>query len=163
MGQKNVPDEIDAKILDALQADGRRPYAELGTVAGISGPSAHERVRKLEARGIIRGYSAVLDPAAVGYGVLAFTWLTQAPGTATTDLTDAFAAMPEVEECHHIAGEADYLVKVRARDMLHLERIIKTLQGTPSVFTTETSIVLSSAFERRPLALSTETDESTGT
>lgn len=145
-------DRIDERLLELLQADGRRPYAELGAEVGISGPSAHERVKKLEARGAIRGYTAIVAPEALGYGVLAFSWLTQAPGTAANDLTGAFAQIPEIEECHHIAGEADYLVKIRARDTRHLERIVKRLQIVPDVFSTETDVVFSSAFERRPLA-----------
>jgi Lrp/AsnC family leucine-responsive transcriptional regulator len=152
----------DAKILEILQRDGRRPYAELGAEVGMSGPSAHERVKKLEARGAIRGYGAILDPAAVGYGILAFSWITQAPGTAATDLTDDLAAIPEIEECHHITGEADYLIKVRARDTRDLERILRQVQATRHVFTTETDVVFSSGFERRPLRLATETDDAGG-
>lgn len=144
-------DSIDVRLVELLQADGRRPYAELGAEVGISGPSAHERVKKLEARGVIDGYAATVRPEALGYAVLAFTWLTQAPGTAGHDLTDSFAQIGEVEECHHIAGEADYLLKIRARNTLDLERVIKRLQTTPDVFTTETDVVFSSAFERRPL------------
>jgi Lrp/AsnC family leucine-responsive transcriptional regulator len=155
------PDRLsanDARILDILQRDARRPYAELGADVGMSGPSAHERVKKLEARGVIRGYAAVVDPAAVGLGILAFSWITQAPGTAATDLTDEFAAIPEIEECHHIAGEADYLLKVRARDTRDLERVLRLIQATRHVFTTETDVVFSSGFERRPLNLRIETD-----
>lgn len=150
----------DARILEILQRDGRRAYADLGAEVGISGPSAHERVKKLEARGLIRGYAAIVDPAAVGLGILAFTWITQAPGTAATDLTDDLAAIPEIEECHHITGEADYLIKVRARDTRDLERILRLVQATRHVFTTETDVVFSSGFERRPLRPLSETDES---
>jgi Lrp/AsnC family transcriptional regulator, leucine-responsive regulatory protein len=150
---------IDARILGVLQRDGRRPYAELGAEVGMSGPSAHERVKKLEARGVITGYAAVIDPEAVGLGVLGFSWVTQAPGTAATDLTDDFAAIPEIEECHHISGEADYLVKIRARDTRDFERILRLVQGTRHVFTTETDIVLSSGFERRPFHVVAETAE----
>jgi Lrp/AsnC family transcriptional regulator, leucine-responsive regulatory protein len=146
-------DRTDARLLERLQVDGRRPYADLGADVGISGPSAHERVKKLEARGVIRGYAASVDPAATGYSITAFSWLTQAPGSAGADLTDAFAAIPEIEECHHIAGEADYLLKIRARDTQHLETVIVRLQSIPKVFTSETDIVLSTAFERRPLRL----------
>ena len=153
----------DARILEILQRDGRRPYADLGHEVGMSGPSAHERVKKLEARGAIRGYAAIVDPAAVGLGILAFTWITQAPGTAATDLTDDLAAIPEIEECHHITGEADYLIKVRARDTQDLERILRLVQATRHVFTTETDVVFSSGFERRPLRLPIETDGSDGT
>jgi Lrp/AsnC family transcriptional regulator, leucine-responsive regulatory protein len=148
----------DIRILEILQRDGRRPYAELGGEVGMSGPSAHERVKKLEARGVIRGYAAVLDPDSVGLGILAFSWVTQAPGTTATDLTADFASIPEIEECHHISGEADYLLKVRARDTHDLERILRTIQATPNVFTTETDVVFSSGFERRPLALTDETE-----
>jgi Lrp/AsnC family leucine-responsive transcriptional regulator len=144
---------IDARIIEALQRDGRRPYADLGSEVGMSGPSAHERVKKLEARGVITGYTAVVDPAEVGLGVLGFSWVTQAPGTASTDLTADFAAIPEIEECHHISGEADYLVKIRARDTRDFERVLRLVQATRHVFTTETDIVLSSGFERRPYHL----------
>jgi Lrp/AsnC family transcriptional regulator, leucine-responsive regulatory protein len=162
MPDRPVIDRTDARLLERLQVDGRRPYAELGAEVGISGPSAHERVKKLEARGVIRGYAATVDPAKVGLGVLAFTWLTQAPGSAGVDLTQAFAAIPEVEECHHIAGEADYLLKIRTRDTRHLEDVLVRLQSTPLVNTTETDVVLSSAFERRPIRLLDGSDETAG-
>jgi Lrp/AsnC family leucine-responsive transcriptional regulator len=162
MPERTSIDKTDAKLLELLQADGRRPYAELGAAVGISGPSAHERVKKLEARGVITGYAARVDPAALGYGVLAFTWLTQAPGAKADDLTGDFARIPEVEACHHIAGEADYLLKIRARDTRDLERIIHLLQSTPNVFSTETDVVFSSAFERRPLRPARKPGETDG-
>ena len=162
MAQVDQLSATDRRIVEVLQRDGRRPYAELGSDVGMSGPSAHERVKKLEARGVITGYMAVVDPAAVGLGVLGFSWVTQAPGTAATDLTDDFAAIPEIEECHHISGEADYLVKIRARDTRDFERILRLVQATRHVFTTETDIVLSSGFERRPFHLADETAEAQG-
>src|SRR6187399_4237 len=138
MAARDALSATDAHILDVLQRDGRRPYAELGAEVGMSGPSAHERVKKLEARGVIRGYGAVVDPRAVGFDILAFSWITQAPGTMSVDLTEAFASIPEIEECHHITGEADYLIKVRARDTRDLERILRLVQSAPDVFSTET-------------------------
>src|ERR1044072_6923640 len=111
MAARDALSATDAHILDVLQRDGRRPYAELGADVGMSGPSAHERVKKLEARGIITGYAAVVDPRGLGHDILACSWITQAPGTTSTDLTAAFATIPEIEECHHITGEADYLIK----------------------------------------------------
>ena len=149
----------DAHILELLQRDGRRPYADLGAEVGMSGPSAHERVKKLEARGVIQGYAAIVDPVAIGYDILAFSWITQSPGTTSSDLTGAFASIPEIEECHHITGEADYLIKVRARDTSDLERVMRAVQATPNVFQTETDVVLSSGFERRPLHVPAETDD----
>jgi Lrp/AsnC family leucine-responsive transcriptional regulator len=143
--------ETDIRLLGILQTDGRRSYADLGTDLGMAGPSAHERVKKLEARGVIRGYAADLDPDAVGLGVLAFTWVTQAPGTVAADLMPSFAAIPEIEECHHITGEADYILKIRAVDMEHLGRVVRRIQTTTNVFATETDVVFSTGFERRPL------------
>ena len=151
MPEKSGPDRIDAQLLELLQADGRRPYAELGAAVGISGPAAHERVKKLEARGLITGYGARVSPEAIGLAVLAFTWVTQAPGTIATDLTGDFGAIPEIEECHHIAGEADYLLKMRARDTRDLERIVRAIQATRHVFSIETDVVFSTAFEGRPI------------
>ena len=107
----------------------------------------------------ICGYGADVDPTAVGLSVLAFTWVRQAPGTVATDLTPDFAAIPEIEECHHIAGEADYLLKIRARDMEHLGAIVRRIQTTPDVFSTETDVVFSTGFEGRPLSLTTKGGE----
>ena len=151
--------DTDLRILEVLQRDGRRGYADLGAEVGISGPSAHERVKKLEARRIITGYSATVDPTAAGFPILAVCWLTQAPGTTATDITPDFAAIPEIEECHHIAGEADYLLKLRARSTSDLERVLRRIQGVRHVFTTETDVVLSTVFERRPLGRADRTDE----
>jgi Lrp/AsnC family leucine-responsive transcriptional regulator len=162
MASSNRISENDARILEILQRDGRRPYADLGAEVGISGPSAHERVKKLESRGVITGYAAIVDPRAVGYDILAFSWIIQAPGTISIDLTEMFAAIPEIEECHHITGEADYLIKVRARDTRDLERVLRAVRATPNVFQTETDVVFSSGFERRPLHVPVETEETRG-
>jgi Lrp/AsnC family transcriptional regulator, leucine-responsive regulatory protein len=151
MGERATIDATDARILELLQVDGRRTYADIGADIGISGPSVHERVKKLKARGVIRGYQAIVDPASIGLGILAYTSVTQAPGTIGTDLTGDFAAIPEVEACHHVAGAADYLLKLRARDTPDLERVLHRVQSTQHVFTTETEVVFSTAFERRPL------------
>jgi Lrp/AsnC family leucine-responsive transcriptional regulator len=151
---KNDPlSATDARLLAILPADGRRSYAELGSELGMAGPSAHERVKKLESRGVIQGYRAAVHPSAVGLQVLAFTWVTQAPGTIADDLTPQFAGIPEIEECHYIAGEADYILKIRARDMEHLGEVVRRVQTTEHVFSTETDVVFSTGFEGRPLPL----------
>ncbi|MEI7742484.1 MAG: Lrp/AsnC family transcriptional regulator [Chloroflexota bacterium] len=151
VGKKVNLSETDARLLAILQVDGRRSYADLGVDLGMAGPSAHERVKKLESRGVIRGYSANVSPAALGLTVLAFTWVTQAPGTITIDLMPAFAEIPEIEECHHIAGEADYILKIRAADMEHLGRVVRLVQTANHVFSTETDVVFTTGFEGRPL------------
>ncbi|MGD0121492.1 MAG: Lrp/AsnC family transcriptional regulator [Candidatus Limnocylindrales bacterium] len=162
MGSFERIDDTDARILELLQRDGRESYAEVGQAVGMSGPSAHERVKKLEARGVIRGYSALVDPTLLGYGVLAFIFIKQVPGTIATDMTGDFIAIDEIEECHHLAGESDYLLKVRATDTRHLERVLHSIQQVGHVFTTETQVVFSSAFERRPLRTARESDQLTG-
>jgi Lrp/AsnC family leucine-responsive transcriptional regulator len=162
MGSVERIDETDARILEILQRDGRESYAEVGQAVGMSGPSAHERVKKLEARGVIKGYSALVDPTLLGYGVLAFMFIKQVPGTIATDMTGDFISIDEIEECHHLAGEADYLLKVRATDTRHLERVLHSIQQVAHVFTTETQVVFSSAFERRPLHLAHGHDSANG-
>jgi len=161
MGAVERIDETDARILELLQRDGRESYAEVGVAVGMSGPSAHERVKKLEARGVIKSYAAVVDPTMLGYGVLAYIFIKQVPGTIATDMTGDFVEIDEIEECHHLAGEADYLLKVRATDTRHLERVLHRIQQVAHVFTTETQMVFSSAFERRPLRLVRETEPPT--
>ena len=153
MSKNNPLSETDGRLLAILQQDGRRSYADLGSDLRMAGPSAHERVKKLEARGVIRGYSANVDPAAIGLTVLAFTWVTQAPGTISVDLTPDFAAIPEVLECHYIAGEADYILKIRARSMEDLGEVVRRVQTMPHVFSTETDVVFSTGFEGRPLPM----------
>jgi Lrp/AsnC family leucine-responsive transcriptional regulator len=108
---------------------------------------------------VIRGYRAAVDPSAVGLGVLAFTWVTQAPGTVSNDLTPAFVAIPEIEECHYIAGEADYILKIRARDMEHLGEVVRRIQTSEHVFSTETDVVFSTGFEGRPLPVARDAGE----
>ena len=153
MGSFERIDDTDARILDLLQRDGRESYAEVGQAVGMSGPSAHERVKKLEARGIITGYMAAVDPASVGLGVLAFMSVTQSPGTIADDLATDFAAISEVEACHRIAGQGDYLLKIWASNTGDLERIVRIVQGTRHVYRTETDVVFSTPFERRPLPI----------
>jgi len=159
VGKTDPVSQTDARLLRILQVEGRRSYADLGSDLGMAGPSAHERVKKLEAKGVIRGYSAHVDPRAVGLGVLAFTWVTQAPGTITIDLMPRFEEILEIEECHHVAGEADYILKIRSRDMEHLGDVIRRVQIIPNVFSTQTDVVFTTGFERRPLPLGRPAEE----
>ncbi|OGN88073.1 MAG: hypothetical protein A2X23_06005 [Chloroflexi bacterium GWC2_73_18] len=144
-------DRTDLAILRILQRDGRRTYAEIGGEIGLTAPSVHDRVKKLEARGAIRGYSAVVDPTALGYGVLAFISVIQDAHADWDQLLADFAAIREIEECHHIAGEEDYLLKVRARDTGDLARVLRTITASPRVRSTRTAVVFSSPFEGRPM------------
>lgn len=145
-------DEIDLRILDLLCADGRATYAELADEVGLSAPSTAERVRRLEQRGAILGYSARLDPTVLGVGLTALVSVTlTGPGDRRGFLA-ALGTFTEVVECHHVAGDDDYVLKVHVDGTQGLERFVSDrLKAVPGVGRTRTTVVLSTALDR-PLA-----------
>ena len=142
-------DDIDLQLVSALVADARTSYAELARSVGLSGPSVHDRVRRLERSGVIRGYAADVDPAAVGLGVTALVGILQREGVEQDDLADALAEVAEVEDCWFVAGEEAFVVKVRVADVDALEHTLGVLRRTPGVARTRTTVVLSTRFEGR--------------
>ena len=126
------------------------PYAELGSAIGMSAPAVHERVKKLEARGVITGYRASVDPLQIGAGVTAFVFVSETAGPRGR-LENEFARLPWVEECHHIAGEESLLLKVRAESTRVLEQLIWEIRALEPVERTKTVIVLATVFEGRPV------------
>lgn len=145
-------DEKDARILELLQRDGRVTNVELARAAELTPSATLERVRKLEERGFIKGYMALLDPHALGLGLAAFIFVRvddredviyESDGTA-----EALAALPSVLELHHLAGEDCFLLKVRARDTDDLYRILKEEVGRfKNIRSTRTTIVLKTVKE----------------
>lgn len=136
-------DDTDLQILELLQADARLANAEIARRLGMAASAIHERVKKLEARGLIRGYEARLDPAPFGRKLLAFVFVRadELPGEATAG--DRLAEIPEVLEVHHVAGEDCYLVKLRCADTDELARLLRHSFGNiPSVRSTRTTIAL---------------------
>jgi len=133
-------DSIDHLLLDALQDDARTSYAELGRRVGLTPPAVAERVRRLESSGIISGYHAHVDLKKAGYGLVAFIRLTAAP-ELSVQLGRVAAETDEVLEFHHVTGTEGYVLKVAARSIEHLERVIVKLLPYGQ---TTTSIVLSS-------------------
>ena len=150
-------DPMDERILAILQEDGRRTYAEIASLVGLTAPSAHDRVKKLEARGTIRGYSASVDPQQAGFGVLAFVLVTQEVYSDWDSVASRFRTMPEVVECHHVAGDEDFVLKIRARDTGHLERVLREIQLSGHVRSSRTMVVLSSPLEGRGLPIGSDT------
>lgn len=148
-GSSGLIDETDRKILAALHANARASYAELGQAVGLSAPSVHARVKRLERLGVIRGYRVVVDPASLGFPLGAFVAVTQASGYHWEDLERAFAAMPEVEECHSVTGEDSYLLKVRVADPAELEALLRRINMVEGVARTRTVVILSTPFDRR--------------
>jgi Lrp/AsnC family leucine-responsive transcriptional regulator len=144
-----VLDDRDLDILAALQEDGRATYADVGTRVGLSASAVHERVRKLEQSGVIRGYRASVNPEALGLLVTGLIAATPLDPRQPDDLPERLADFPEVEDCYSVAGEANYILKVRVRTPGHLEELIRRLRDKGGV-ATRTTVVLSTPFEGRP-------------
>ena len=145
---KFMIDAIDTKAVRHLLQDGRASWADLGAALGLSAPAAAERVRKLEERGVIRGYAALPDPDAAGFPVLAFVYVTLASQNARTPFLKAVQAHPLIQECHHVAGDDDFLLKVRCRGMRDLDPLLSDeLKGRLGVARTRTTIVLGTVKE----------------
>jgi Lrp/AsnC family leucine-responsive transcriptional regulator len=142
-------DDIDRRLVAHLLADARASYAELARAVGLSAPSVHDRVRRLERTGAVRGYAAVVDPAAVGLGVTALVGILQREGAEQDDLAAALAQIEEVEDCWFVAGEEAFVVKVRVADVDALEHTLGVLRRTKGVARTRTTVVLSTRFEGR--------------
>lgn len=142
-------DDIDRSLLALLLRDARASYAELARAVGLSAPSVHDRVRRLERSGAIRGYAAVVDPAALGLGVTALVGILQREGAEQEDLAAALAQLDQVEDCWAVAGEEAFVVKVRVADVDALEHTLGVLRRTAGVARTRTTVVLSTRFEGR--------------
>jgi Lrp/AsnC family leucine-responsive transcriptional regulator len=147
-------DAVDREILSFLQADARVTNAEIARRIGMAPSAVLERVRKLEARGVVRGYEARLDGAAIGQGLLAFIYVQSDERVGSGYSGAALSALAEVQEVHHVAGEDCYLVKVRAADTAHLGRILRDRIGAiPTVRGTRTTIVLETVKETAAMPL----------
>ena len=141
-------DSLDRKALHLLMRHGRATWAELGQLLGLSAPSAADRVRKLEETNVITGYAALLDPTAAGYPLTAFIFVTLANSRNRAAFLRAIAKMEQVSECHHIAGDDDYLLKVRCRTTAGLDHLLaKELKDKLGIARTRTTIVLATAKE----------------
>jgi len=141
-------DTLDRKALHLLMRQGRATWAELGQTLGLSAPSAADRVRKLEEAKVITGYAALLDPTSVGYPLTAFILVTLGNSRNRAVFLRAIAKMEQVSECHHIAGDDDYLLKVRCRTTADLDHLLaKELKDKLGIARTRTTIVLATAKE----------------
>jgi Lrp/AsnC family leucine-responsive transcriptional regulator len=147
--------DIDIKILDILQQNARETQADIARAVGLVPSAVLERIRKLEARGIIRGYFAQIDPRALDQGMLAFVSVRSGDGPGDDSVARLLAECPEVLEVHHVAGEDCYLIKVRARDAEHLGSLLRTrFARIPGVKSTRTTIVLETVKETSRLQIS---------
>lgn len=141
-------DEIDGSILAILQYNARTSQAELAKAVGLAPSAILERLRKLEAKGIIKDYVALIDPRVVDRGLLAFVAVRTAEHGPEMPSAIELGRIPEVLEVHHVAGDDCYLLKVRARDAEHLGQLLRQqIASTPSVISTRTTIVLETVKE----------------
>ena len=124
MTEKNL-DPIDYQILDQLQANARETQVDIARAVGLAPSAVLERIRKLESRGIVKGYAAQVNPRALGLGLLAFVAVRSEEASSDQSIARALADCPEVLEVHHVAGDDCYLIKVRARDAEHLGMLLQ--------------------------------------
>ena len=142
-------DDLDRAIVRALSADGRMSYTDLGKLTGLSTSAVHHRVRRLEQRGVLRGYRAVVDATSLGLPLTAFISLTPLDQSSPDDVPLRLEDLLEVEAIHAVAGEANYMIKVRVDSPATLEDLLTTIRQTAGV-STRTTVVLSTPYEDRP-------------
>ncbi|MFT7485284.1 MAG: Lrp/AsnC family leucine-responsive transcriptional regulator [Candidatus Paceibacteria bacterium] len=154
-------DQVDLQILKLVQSDARLANAEVARNLGMAPSAIHQRLKRLEERGVIRGYSARVDPGSVDRGLLSFIHVSTDEALGKFDVAAAIAKLPGVLEVHDIAGEDCYLLKVRAADTSHLHQFLREELGAiPGVRSTRTTIVLKTISERvdLPIPSSLETE-----
>jgi Lrp/AsnC family leucine-responsive transcriptional regulator len=142
-------EEIDRAIVAALSEDGRLSYTDLAERVGLSVSAAHQRVRRLEQRGVIRGYAAKLDHESVGLPLTAFVAIRPIDPAAPDDAPERLRGLPEIESCYSVAGDDFYLLLVRVASPGQLERLLQEIRTAASV-ATRTTVVLSTPYEARP-------------
>lgn len=143
-------EKLDRRLVQLLAADGRMSFTDLGKATGLSTSAVHQRVRRLEERGVLKGFQAVVDPVQVGLPLTAFVSMTPLDPAAPDDIPDRLRGLPELESCHSVAGDFNYIAKVRVATPLDLEDLIARIRSAAHV-QTRTTIVLSTAWEGRPV------------
>lgn len=155
MPAKPDVDAVDRNILRLLTADGRASYQSVADEVGLSRPAVMERVKRLEERGFIKGYGARLDRAKAGYPVTAFVAVRYGSPEYVGDESRMreMENHPGVLECHHVAGDDCYVLKVVAPDLEGVQAILRNLTGSHQAINTRTTIVLSTLFEKPGISL----------
>jgi Lrp/AsnC family transcriptional regulator, leucine-responsive regulatory protein len=142
-------EETDRAIVDALTADGRLSYTDLAEKVGLSVSAVHQRVRRLEQRGVLRGYTARVSYEALGLSLTAFVAIRPLDPSQPDDAPERLAHLTEIESCYSVAGEDFYLLLVRVASPPALERLLQQIRTAANV-TTRTTVVLSTPYENRP-------------
>ncbi|WP_433299399.1 Lrp/AsnC family transcriptional regulator [Actinoplanes sp. CA-030573] len=140
-------DAVDQRIIALLVADARASYAEIGSKVSLSAPAVKRRVDRLRSSGVIKGFTAVIEPAAVGWTTEAFVELYCTGRTTPAQITVATRRHPEVVGAYTVSGEADAIVHLRAADIGHLEQALERLRAESFITSTRSMIVLSRLVE----------------
>jgi len=141
-------DEIDIKILQQLMVQGRITWSELASLLQLSAPATADRVRRLEEKGIIQSYAALVNPELIGCSITAFIAVTLDRPAHQQGFLDLVNQLPEIQECHHVTGDDDYLLKVRCASTRSLEALISNqIKGLPGILRTRTTLALSTVKE----------------
>jgi Lrp/AsnC family leucine-responsive transcriptional regulator len=143
-------EETDRQILRLLAADGRMSYTDLGKATGLSTSAVHQRVKRLEQRGLITGYGATINHDAAGRPLTAFISITPLDPSQPDDYPERLREVHEIESCWSVAGEESYILKIRVATPADLEELLATIRSKANV-STRTTIVLSTAYENRPV------------
>ena len=141
-------DDIDQQIVSLLRENARRSFSDIGARVALSAPAVKRRVDRLEEAGVIQGYSAVLDHAALGWATHAVVSLFCEGRMSASEILAAAGRHPEVAAAHTVAGEASAILHLYARDTEHLEEALERLRDAPGITRTQTQVVLSTLFER---------------
>jgi Lrp/AsnC family leucine-responsive transcriptional regulator len=145
-----MDDAIDAGIVREVSRDGRATLAELSEAVGLSVSAVQSRLRRLESRGVITGYRAIVDAVAVGKPLAAFVEITPLDPAQPDNAPELLEHLAEIEACHSIAGEASYLLFVRVASPRHLEGLLRDIRAAASV-STRSTVVLQTFYENRPI------------
>ena len=140
-------DPVDQRIVALLVADARASYADIGAKVSLSAPAVKRRVDRLRATGVIKGFTAVIEPAALGWTTEAFVELFCTGRTTPEQIMVATRRHPEVIGAYTVSGQADALVHLRAADIGHLEQALERLRAEPFVTSTRSMVVLSRLVE----------------
>jgi Lrp/AsnC family leucine-responsive transcriptional regulator len=141
-------EEIDRRIVSLLSRNGRMSFTELARQAGLSVSAVHQRVRRLETDGVITGYVALCDPEVIGLPLTAFVSIKPFPA-APDDMPQRLRHLTAIEACHSVAGDENYILKVRVASPGALEELLQQIRSVANV-STRTTIVLSTPYENRP-------------
>jgi Lrp/AsnC family leucine-responsive transcriptional regulator len=138
----------DRKILELLANDGRMSFTDLGKATGLSTSAVHQRVKRLESRGLIQGYGATIDHEQLGLPLTAFISIRPIDPSQPDDSPERVRAIPEIESCWSVAGDESYILKVRVATPTDLEHLLARIRAAANV-STRTTIVLSTPYEGR--------------